>query len=380
VGVLNDLGSRPVINACGIYTDLGGSILSPTVWAAMSEANATFADMVELLDGSGRVVAGLLETEAARVTPGASAAIALGTAACLAGPDGAAMERLPDTTGLRGDVLIQARHRYKYDRMVRLTGARLVEVGDGEGRTTERSLAAALDAHTTAALMLPAHLDGRDGTVPLGRSVALAHSADVPVLVDAAYLNFPPDLMRGFTAAGADLVCFSAKYFWGPNSGGIIAGRRDLIEAVAVGDFTRFESGRHLIFGRPYKMDRQTVVGVVLALQEWFAMDHEGRFAAYRGRVDRLRRELGGLTGIVGTPRCFTMAETYESEPVNCLYLEFDPAAANVSPDALDDILRAGDPSIRVILESDGVAIVVETLSDDDIDVVVERIAAALAR
>ncbi|MEO5884325.1 MAG: hypothetical protein ABIQ58_02260 [Candidatus Limnocylindrales bacterium] len=374
MSVYHDLGTRPVINACGVYTDLGGTVLTPGIWAAMTQANASSVDMIELLEAAGRVVADLLGAEAARVTPGASAAIALGTAACLAGADGAAMERLPDTTGLRGDVLIQAHHRYKYDRMVRLTGARLVAVGDDDGVTTERALAAALDGASTAAIMVPAHLDGIEGTVPLSAVSRLARAAEVPILVDAAYLNFPPAAMAAHLAAGADLVCFSAKYFWGPNSGGFIAGRRDLIEGVAVGDFTRYESGQHLIFGRPYKMDRQTVVGTVAALREWFEMDHDARLSGYRATVEALARDLAELPGVHLEPRNFTMIETYGAVPVNCLYLRLEPDVARATPAELEAGLRAGDPSIRVIGEPDGIAIVVETLVGDDANVIVERV------
>src|SRR5215470_16936389 len=128
--VFEHLGVRPVINACGIYTDLGGSRLSPGVWAAMAEVNRSFVRMTELLDRSGERIAALLGAEAARVTPGAAAAIMLGTAACMAGSDGVLSQRLPDTTGMRSEVLIQRRHRYKYDRQVSLTGARLIEIGN----------------------------------------------------------------------------------------------------------------------------------------------------------------------------------------------------------------------------------------------------------
>src|SRR4051794_36885995 len=127
------LGTKPVINARGIYTDLGGSILSPRVWAAAEEANRSFVNMVDLLDRTGQIIAGLVSAEAARVTPGASAAIALGIAACMTGIDGQKMERLPNTDGMKNEVLIQRRHRYKYDRMVRMTGATLREVGDVNG-------------------------------------------------------------------------------------------------------------------------------------------------------------------------------------------------------------------------------------------------------
>jgi L-seryl-tRNA(Ser) seleniumtransferase len=131
--VYHRLGTKPIINGLGVYTDLGGSRLSPTVWAAMEEANRSFARMPELLETSGNIVAGLLGSEAARVTPGASSAIAMAIAACMTGTDARKMEQLPDVTGMPSQVLIQRRHRYKYDRMVRMTGAQLIEVGNVNG-------------------------------------------------------------------------------------------------------------------------------------------------------------------------------------------------------------------------------------------------------
>jgi L-seryl-tRNA(Ser) seleniumtransferase len=197
-GVLDELGVKRILNARGAYTDLGGSTLAPAVWAAMEESNRYFADIPELLRRSGQAIAALVGAEAARVTPGAAAAIALGTAACLTRGEPEKIDRLPETGGR---VLIQRSHRYKYDRCVRVAGAQLQEVDD---------LPAALDTEV-AAVYFPAHLDGIAGTVPLADVCELAHAHGVPVLVDAAYLVEPPDRMRTLTAAGADLICFSAK-------------------------------------------------------------------------------------------------------------------------------------------------------------------------
>ena len=375
--VYHALGTKPVVNALGIYTDLGGSRLSPPVWAAMEEANRSFASMVGLLAGSGAVIARLLGSEAARVTPGASAAIALGTAACMTGTDGAKMEQLPDTTGMRNEVVMQRNHRYKYDRMVRMTGARIVEAGDADGTTLEQ-LDAAIGPQT-AMICFPAHLDGVGGTAVLPEVAALARSRGVPVLVDAAYLNYPVSLMGSFTAAGADLVCFSAKYFGGPNGGGFIAGRADLIDAVAGVDFTRFESGRHLIFGRPFKLDRQIVVGVVAALQEWLAMDHGARFADYGHLVGIIADRLEGREGVRTSPMFFSMQETLHGapEPANCLVVEVGPESGTTAA-AVEEALAADDPAILVHLRDESVIVDVEVMNEEEAQLVAERLAGLL--
>jgi D-glucosaminate-6-phosphate ammonia-lyase len=370
------LGTKPVINARGIYTDLGGSILSPQVWAAVEEANHSFVDMVSLLDQTGKIIAQLVGTEAARVTPGASAAIALGIAACMTGTDGEKMERLPSTDGMKNAVLIQRRHRYKYDRMVRMTGATLATVGDETG-TTEEHLEAAIGPRT-AAIFIPAHLDGIAGSVSLARVTQMGRRHGIPVFVDAAYLNFPVDRLRSFTDQGADLVCFSAKYFGGPNAGGFIAGRVDLIDAVAGVDFTRFESGDHLIFGRPFKLDRQTVVAVVVALQEWMTMDHPARFADYARKVGAIRRGLEDLPGISLSPMNFTMEETLEPEPVNCLVVRVDPASGATARE-IELALRSGNPAVLVHLRDETLIVDVEMVRDGDPEVIVNRFRSALS-
>jgi L-seryl-tRNA(Ser) seleniumtransferase len=342
----------------------------------MSEANDWFVDMAELLQRSGERIAALLGVEAARVTPGASAAIALGIAACIAGDDRARMERLPETDGMPNEVILQRGHRYKYDRLPLLAGARVVAVGEPDG-TFPDEMARAIGPRT-AAVFHPAHLDGQNGTVPLVEVAAMAHERSVPVFVDAAYMNYPVDLMSSFTAAGADLVCFSAKYFGGPNGGGFLCGRKDLIDAVAAIDFTRHESGPYRRFGRAFKMDRQLVVATVLALEEWLRMDHAARWEGYRGQVEAMRAALAALPGVTLIPKCFTMDERLIPHPINCLVIELAPASGTTAQQVADR-LAAGNPSIRCVVEGTALVIVVETVRDGDELVIAERVRQAIA-
>jgi D-glucosaminate-6-phosphate ammonia-lyase len=374
--IFERLGVLPVINASGIYTDLGGSRLSPSIWAAMAEANDSFIDLVELLDRTGKTVAGMLGVEAARVTPGASAAIALGIGACLTGDDRQKMERLPETSGMPNEVILQRGHRYKYDRCALLPGARIVEVGSEAG--TRREEIEQAIGPGTAALFVPAHLDGHNGTVPLTDVAAIGRERGIPTFVDAAYMNYPIEIMGSFNAKGADLVCFSAKYFGGPNGGGLLCGRQDLITAVAAIDFTRHESGPYRRFGRAFKMDRQIIVATVFALQEWLAMDHEARWQGYRRQVENLCSGLAGIPDATLTPMCFTMDERLILDPVNCLVVDFAPTAVR-SAEQVSHALARGNPSIRCIVEGTALVIVVETVQDGDENVIAERVRQAAA-
>ena len=369
-------GVKPVINACGIYTDLGGTVFSPSVWQAMQEINTSFVRMVDLLDRSGEMLAALLGADAARVTTGASAAITLGTAACIAGSDGKAWEQLPDTAGLKHEVIIQKAHRYKYDRMVRIAGGRLIDVGTTQG-TSVLQLEQAFTPQT-AMVMFPAHLDSKPGTVTLREVSRIARQHGVPLLVDAAYMNYPTSVMGQFLHDGADLVCFSAKYFWGPNSGGFICGRRDLIEAVAGLDFTRYESGKYRTFGRPFKLDRHTIVATVVALQEWFAMDHEARWAGYGEKVSAMQATLRGVPGITTDAKYFTMDERLVDEPVSCMTVEFSEGAARA--DEVSTALLAGEPSIATVVVDGKLVVAVDTVLEDQHLIIAERLGELLRR
>ena len=212
-----------------------------------------------------------------------------------------------------------------------------------------------------------------NGTVPLAQLATIGDARGIPTFVDAAYMNYPVEIMGSFTAQGADLVCFSAKYFGGPNAAGFLAGRRELIAAVAALDFTRHESGPYRRFGRAFKMDRQAVIATVIALEEWLTMDHAARWAGYRQQVETLCAGLAGLPRATLTPMSFTMDERLVPDPVNCLVVEFSPDASR-SAAQIAETLTAGNPSIRCIVEGNALVIVVETVREGEEAFIVERV------
>lgn len=370
--ILARLGVKPVINASGIYTDLGGSVLDAEVWAAATEANATWASLPELLDRTGERIAELCGAPAGRVVPGASAAIALATAACIARGDGEVNERLPETTSdTRNGVVLQTLHRYKYARCAVLGGGRLIEAGSTSS-TEEHDLASAL-ARGAVAVLHPGHLDTMPGALGLRDVVRVAHERGVPVIVDAAYLSYPVELIGSFSAAGADLVCFSAKYFHGPNAGGLLIGRENLLDAVRDVDFTRYESGRWLNFGRALKMDRATVVATVLALERWLTLDHAERWAGYRRRAQALVEQLGSLSGVHARSAQFTLDERIVDEEPNSLVLRVADTPG-LSAGRLERRLAQGDPSIACVGEGDELVFCLETVAEYEDEQLVARI------
>jgi L-seryl-tRNA(Ser) seleniumtransferase len=369
--VYEQLGVTPLINARGNNTVLGGSTPSARVRRAILEAEGSYVDMQQLLERSGAVIASLLGAEAAYVTCGAAAALALGTAACMAGADSDRIARLPDTRGLPNSVLIQAGHHYHYEHVVTLPGATLVEVGDARGTTADQ-LTAAL-AGNVATVLFPAHLDGAPGTLPLGDVLSIAHARGIPVLVDAAGRVYPLDRFQSYTRAGADLVAFGAKYLGALNASGILCGRRDLVEAAALHGFIGFETlswGKS--FGRPLKVDRQTIVAVVTALQEWLETDHDARIAGYEKRLEAMASELDGARGV-----SLSIVRDEGASP-RLLRLALDPEHARTDAAGLAEALLAGSPAIAVGRDTDAITINPVTLREADDGLVVSRLGALL--
>ena len=360
--IFEQLGVTPVINARGNQTVLGGSTPSARVRRAMQDSERYYVDMKQLLDRSGQIIAGLLECEAAYVTPGTAAAMALGTAACITGDDLDKMSRLPDTTGMKNTVVIQSGHHYHYQRAVNVPGARIQEVDSAQ---FEASL-----GPNVATVLFPAHLDGAPGTLPLAEVLELAHTHNVPVLVDAAGRVYPLDKFKSYTKTGADLVAFGAKYIGALNGSGILAGRKDLVEAASMHGFVGFETvAWERGLGRPLKLDRQTIVAVVAALQEWFETDHPARIAGFERRLKAMQSELQGAAGVQQS-----LVPGDGPSPL-LLRLDIDASKARADVPTLISKLEAGTPAIAVGRVGD-TAILVNpaTMREEDDGVVASRL------
>lgn len=362
MSIYEDLGLRPVINARGNQTVLGGSSTSAEVLEAMAAANDQYVVMEELLGRSGDVVAGLLGVEAAYVTSGCAAALALAVAACIAGKDPDKVGRLPDTTGMKNEVVFQRVQRYNYERVYTIPGGRLALAGNGSACTREQ-LEAAFGANT-AALAYYMRPDWGPEVVSLQDAVSIAHTKGVPAVVDAAAQIFPLGYFRG-VAQAADLVCFGAKYFGAPHSTGILCGKRDLVEAAAAQGFIGFETvtGPRPL-GRAFKVDRQEVVAVVVALRHWFSMNHEDRLQVIESRLRVLERELGEVEGIK------TKREPNFPAPLTGVRIPVGAERAALVAGELD----RGEPRIWVRVEGGDVVAHVHTLAEGEVTVLARRL------
>jgi L-seryl-tRNA(Ser) seleniumtransferase len=319
-GVFARFGLEPIINGKGPGTRLSGGIARPEVRAAMAEAMAHCVDIVELHARASEVIARHTGADAGLVTSGAAAGLLLGTAACITGLDPGAMARLPFRGGARGEIVMVRSQRNQYDHALRTTGLEVVEVGlpdryAGAGcRDAEPwEIADAINESTRLVHWVAAP----DSRPSLDAVVEAAHARGVPVLVDAAAQLPPKAALRSFVAAGADLVAFSGgKAIGGPQASGILCGRRDLIAAAALQmldmDYPAgfFRPPPHFIdagrlaglpphgIGRPCKVGKEQIVGLLTALELFVAEDEEARHRRWLATVTAVADRLDDLPGL----------------------------------------------------------------------------------
>jgi D-glucosaminate-6-phosphate ammonia-lyase len=265
------LGVRPFINCCSVRTVHGGSLMLPQVREAMAQASRWFVNLDELMEAAGRRLAELTGAEWGVVTCGSAAAVALGTAACVAGNDPVKMLRLPFTDGMVNRVVIPKSQRFAYDQAVRMVGCHIVEID------TREELDRALEEPVAMVVLLgkQEHLC----PVRLEDFASIMKPRGIPIMVDAAseHLERPsPWLERG-----ADLVIYSGgKFLRGPQTSGLLLGSKPLVEAAWR------NASPHQALGRPMKVSKEDVVGVIAAVEYWF--EERDRAAEQRRWYDDL--------------------------------------------------------------------------------------------
>lgn len=355
--IYKKLGARPVINATGNQTVRGGSTPSATVRDAMRQADESYVEMEELLEKSGQFIAKQLGVEAAYITAGCYAALVLASAAVMTGNDPDKCAQLPDTTGLRDEIVFPRMQHYTYDRAFTIPGSQLIYVG-GEKRCTAADVDAAIGENTSAVAYLIQ--SGQGDVLPLAEAVEVAHANGLPLIADAAAQIYPLDYFRE-NAQAADLVCFGGKYFNAPHSTGFVCGRKDLIEMVRTHGFIGPRS-----VGRGMKVDRQEIVGLVTAIDIWLATNHEARSKEQTGRYAALSHELEGLEGV----SCEVHYQK-KSHTLSNLHVRFDPETSGKDAVQVAHELDAGTPRIKVNTQGKGtIVIYAYTLNAGEEDII----------
>ncbi len=365
MGIYQDLGVTPIINAAGTATRLGGPLMADETVQAMAEAARECAPMDQLQAAASKLIAGITGAEAGYVTAGAASALTLATAACICGLDLSKMERLPHTDGMPNEVIIPREHRSGYDHAIRAAGARLVEVGMNEqvaGAGARRTEAWEIEAAFSKNTVAVAYCVTAGSQPPLEEVIALCRRRGVPVIVDAAAELPPVSNLRKFIALGADLVTFSGgKAIRGPQSTGILIGRRDYIMSAALQHLDLDEHWRtwdpppSLIdrdripglprhgLGRGFKVAREEIVALLVALRSF----SEGRHVEDMPRLTRhLEMIVDAMDGLdhVSTRRSTPPAE--EGYPM--LEIRIDEQKLGRSAFDVCRQLKRGSPPVYV--------------------------------
>ena len=324
--VYTRLGVKTVINCRGTWTYLSGSLEFPEVRQAQVEAAQHFVNMLELQRAVGRRLSELTGAESGMITSGAAGAMAAATAGCMAGTDDKNIWQLPDTTGLKHEVIMVG-GRSAFDSAIRLTGAKLVLTYSPE------ELANAINDKT--AMIYTTDLGEK-----LARELAISKEHKIPMLLDDAAGIPPADNAKLYARMGLDLYCFSGgKGLCGPQCSGLLLGRKDLIEAALLNC-----SPREGAVCRPMKVGKEEIIGCLTALETWLKLDEKKLYAEWNGRIDRIRKLVETVPGV--------KTETYTPDDGNrypTLKISWDQQAWGFSISDCVAQLRASDPVIEVL-------------------------------
>jgi D-glucosaminate-6-phosphate ammonia-lyase len=363
LNIYEELGVRTIINVSGASTRVSGPLMPPEVAEAMVRASQESVSMMELQAVASEKISEVTGAEAGYIISGASAGLTLGTATILAGMDPGRMDRLPDTTGMKNEFIIAREHRNGYDHAIRLAGAKFVEIGMNEivsGAGVRRTEAWEYEAAITPQTAGIAYTVTPDSEPPLEQVVEVAHRHGLPVLVDAAGELPPISNLRKFIGMGADLVAFSGgKSIRGPQSSGILCGRRDLIASAAVQHldmdefFDIWDPPESLIpkgmltgiprhgIGRGFKVGKEEIVGLLTALRMFADGEYAAETEQQRGLLEYIA---DGLSGLPVQPRIILPA----GEGYPMLHLIINSQTVGKSGFEVSKELKSGDPGIFV--------------------------------
>jgi len=365
--VYDELGVRPFINAAGAYTNFGGALMRPEVIDAMQDASLHSVSISELQDAVGKRIAATLGCEAALVTAGCASSLTLATAACMAGNDAEKIRRLPDTGGMKNEVIIQRAHRFDYDHAIRNVGAKLIEVDSVE------ELKAAVTPRTAMLFFL--NSSDAKGRIRREEFVRLAKQMEIPSLVDAAADLPPAENLWALTKMGFDLVGFSGgKSLGGPQCSGLLLGRKELIEAAFLNGSPHSDT-----LGRTSKVGKEEIVGIYRALQLFVETDHKAEWAEWERRVAVIAAKVSAVPGVKAE---MVVPEVPHHRPQ--LNIQWDREKIPVSSKEIVAALRTGEPRIELPPESEdsanAVNVAVWMLRPGEEAIVGQRVAEAFAQ
>jgi len=330
--LFKELGVRTFINAAGTYTAMSGSLMYDEVLDTIRATSRQFAMIDDVQDKVGVKIAALCHAEAATVTAGCWSALVLGTAGVLTGFDTKKVAQLPNLEGMKSEVLVQKTHNQGYVHALTNTGIKIVEI------ETPDDLAKAVNEKT--AMMWFLNYAGPDGKISDKEWVELGKKFNIPTMIDIAADATPVENLWKFNEMGFDLVCISGgKGIRGPQSAGILMGKKDLIAAARLNAPPR---GGNI--GRGMKVNKEEILGMYVALEKFINTDHKKEWKIWEDRIsviEKAAKKVSGVTTVVKVPPVANITPT--------LTISWDIDKVKVSRADFQERLRTGDPSIEMI-------------------------------
>jgi L-seryl-tRNA(Ser) seleniumtransferase len=355
--ILKELGIRTFVNAAGTYTAMTASLMHDEVIETIKEGAKQFAMLDEVQDRVGEKIAELCHAEAATVTAGCWSALVLGMAGVLTGMDMKKVAQLPDVTGMKAEVIVQKGHNIGYVHALTNTGATIVEI------ETVQELEKAISEKTAMMWFLNSYAPS--GKIQHEEWVAIAKKHKIPTMIDMAADVPPVSNLWKYNDLGFDLVCVSGgKAIRGPQSAGILMGRKDLIAAARLSAPPR---GGNI--GRGMKVNKEEVLGMYVALEKYINQDHDAEWKMWEGKIDSIAKSASSITGVTTE---VSVPPVANHTPL--LFIKWDETKIKTTNKDLMLKLRNGSPSIEVMANGTGINITVFMLKEGEEKIVAKRV------
>ena len=352
-----ELGIRTFINAAGTYTSMTGSLMAEEVTSAIVFGASEYVDLDDLQDKVGERIAELLECEYATVSSGAFGAMSIGLAGVISGMDSGIAAQLPDTTGLKNEVIVQEGHNIGYTHALLNVGAKLVVV------KTKKEMEKAINKNTAMLWFLNASTD--NGEVKYEEFIALGKKHNIPTFIDCAADVPPVENLFKFTRMGFDLVAFSGgKGIRGPQSAGLLLGRKDLIKAARI-----HCPPRGTTIGRGMKVNKEEVLGMLVALEMYLAKDHGKEWELWENQIKLISDSALTVNGVE--------TEIYVPPYANhvpSLRIKWDNNLVKISPEEARKKLMEGHPAIATVGDKETIGITTWMMDPGQERIVAKRI------
>ncbi|MFB6248480.1 MAG: aminotransferase class V-fold PLP-dependent enzyme [Salinibacter sp.] len=353
----NELGLRTFINAHGTITALSGSRMPPEVRDAWNYATHHYVNLDAIQDKAGERIADLIGCEYATVTAGAFSAMTLGLAGVMSGKDREKVQQLPDTTGLKDEVIVlKPPHSVSYVHALKNTGATLIEV------KTREELESAITENTAMLFVMNAY---NGSSVEKEELVAVGKKHGIPTFNDCAADVPPKKRLWQYTDMGFDLVAFSGgKGLRGPQSAGLLLGREDLIRAARL-----HAPPRGNTIGRGMKVNKEEVLAMMVAVERYMELDHEAQWGRWKSQIEFIQSTVEAVDGVD--------TEYYVPDIANhvpSLRITWNEDRIDMTPAEADEKLKQGHPSIETGGGSQGLNVATWMMGEEEVRTVAYRI------